>query len=262
MVNILITTAHPDDELIWFGSTLYELAKIKDINIFNICFWGILEKPGSMRSVTPGYKDIDRKSQFYEISNFMNFKSHIITDTKHKVEQKSRQKDEVIKEELFNGLKILNLELKNIDLIITHSYYGDERRHPHHIRIYDFFSKFSLENNIGFSFISILRIPNVSHKSILKETKRLNQIHLLSLEKIENESLNIVNKPSYLIEFQGNLDKKLEALKLYKAVNFKKHYNDYYAFSVISEKLYTNQSGFKIMNNILNKFNIIVKNIF
>ena len=53
MPNILITTAHPDYELIWFGSTLYELAKIKDINIFNICFWDAIriDQSGNFRAI-------------------------------------------------------------------------------------------------------------------------------------------------------------------------------------------------------------------
>jgi len=262
MPNILITTAHPDDELIWFGSTLYELSKFENINIYCICFWGLLEPPGSMRNVTPGYKDIDRKDQFYEVSKAMNFKnSWIITETKHEVIQQNRQKDEVIEEEFKNALKNINLDEKDISLLITHSYYGDERKHPHHIRMYDFFSNYTLHNNVPFSFFSILKIPDINHNSILKYTLRKNQLHLLSLEKIDNSSLNIKNKPAFCLEFQGNLYKKLEMLKLYKSVDFKKHYNDYYAFSTVSERLYFNTIASKIIENILNNMSLIVKDI-
>ena len=37
MIEILLITAHPDDEIIWFGSTLYQLTKFKNININVIC---------------------------------------------------------------------------------------------------------------------------------------------------------------------------------------------------------------------------------
>ena len=262
MPSILLITAHPDDELIWFGSTLYELSKFPNINIYCICFWGILEKPGSMKAVTPGYKDIDRKNQFYEVSKAMNFKnSHIITETKYEVIQQNKQTDFVINEEFFNALNIIGLDKNNIDLLITHSFYGDERKHPHHIRMYDFFSKFTLTNNIPFSFFSILKIPNISHNSILKSTFRIGELHLLSFDKIDNSKLNIINKPQYCIEFQGNLDKKLEYLKLYKAVDFKKHYNDYFGFSMIAERLYFNELAISKINEILKNFTVIVKDI-
>ena len=261
-MNILITTAHPDDELIWFGSTLYELSKFPNINIYCICFWGILEKPGCMRAVTPGYQDIDRKNQFYQVSKAMNFKSsYIITETKHEVIQKNKQTDFVINEEFFNALNIINIDIKNIDLLITHSFYGDERKHPHHIRMYDFFSKFTLDNNIPFSFFSILKISYISHSSILRSTYRKDKLHLLSFDKIDNSKLDITNKPQYCIEFQGNLDKKIEYLKLYKAVDFNKHYNDYFGFSMITERLYFNELAISKINEILKNFSVIVKNI-
>lgn len=261
-MNILITTAHPDDELIWFGSTLYELSKFPNINIYCICFWGILEKPGCMRAVTPGYQDIDRKNQFYQVSKAMNFKSsYIITETKHEVIQKNKQTDFVINEEFFNALNIINIDIKNIDLLITHSFYGDERKHPHHIRMYDFFSKFTLDNNIPFSFFSILKISYISHSSILRSTYRKDKLHLLSFDKIDNSKLDITNKPQYCIEFQGNLDKKIEYLKLYKAVDFNKHYNDYFGFSMIAERLYFNELAISKINEILKNFSVIVKNI-
>ena len=261
-MNILLATAHPDDEVMWLGSTLYELSKLENINIYCICFWGILEKPGSMRSVTPGYKDIDRKEQFYQVSKAMNFKnSYIITETSYEVKQQERQKNEVIENEFLNALNKINLKIDNINLLITHSYYGDERKHPHHIRLYDFFSEYTLNKNIPFGFFSILKIPNVPHIPTLIHTIRKNELHILSIEKITNQNLNISNKPEFLIEFQGNLTKKLETLKLYKAVDFNKHYNDYTGFSIINEKLYVNVEGFKIINNIINKLKLIVKDI-
>ena len=147
-----------------------------------------------MRSVTPGYKDIDRKEQFYQVSNAMNFKnSYIITETNYEVKQKERQKNEVIENEFLNALNKINLKIDNINLLITHSYYGDERKHPHHIRLYDFFSEYTLNKNIPFGFFSILKIPNVPHIPTLIHTIRKNELHILSIEKITNQNLNISN---------------------------------------------------------------------
>ncbi len=47
MLNIIVVTSHPDDELIWIGNTLYELNKMEFINIHIICLWTIFEKNGN-----------------------------------------------------------------------------------------------------------------------------------------------------------------------------------------------------------------------
>ena len=118
-----------------------------------------------------------------------------------------------------------------------------------------------LKNFEVFSFFSILKIPNISHHSILKTTYRKGDLHLLSFDKIDNSKLNIINTPQYCIEFQGNLHKKLEYLKLYKAVDFNKHYRDYFGFSMITERLYFNELAISKINEILKNFSIIVKDI-
>lgn len=260
MVNIVVITAHPDDEIIWFGSTLYELQQIPNINIHIICLWAILEPIGSMKSVAKGYKDSDRETQFYDVIDFLNFdKSYIITYTKHSVNQQIPQTDKIIEEEFLKALNNIYLNINQISMIITHSFYGDERKHPHHIRLYEFFSKYTLDRNIGFGFFSILKIPDINHKSILHSTYRLNQLHLLSYEIVEE--YNITNNPNYIIEFQGNLSQKIDALKLYKAIDFDKHYNDYMGFSNITEKLYFNNKAKIIIDYIINNMKIIVKNI-
>ena len=123
MIEILVITAHPDDEVIWFGSTLYQLTKFKNININVICLWSLLEKPGSMAAVSEGYIDIDRKEQFYNVCKFMNFsKYYLIYDNKN--QSINQDYNEML--ESFNNA-INKIKLENIDLIITHSYYGDEK---------------------------------------------------------------------------------------------------------------------------------------
>lgn len=260
MVDIVVITAHPDDEVMWLGATLYELQQIPNINIHIICLWGILEPIGSMRSVAKGYKDSDRETQFYDVINFLKFdKSCIITKTKHPVNQQIPQTDEVIEEEFYKALNNIHLNINQVSMIITHSFYGDERKHPHHIRLYEFFSKYTLDKNIGFGFFSILKIPDINHSSILHSTYRLNQLHLLSYEIVEE--YNITNNPNYMIEFQGNLSQKINALKLYKAIDFDKHYNDYMSFSNINEKLYFNSCAKIVIDFIINSMNKIVNDV-
>lgn len=260
MINILLITAHPDDEIIFYGSSLYEIAKMPDINIYCICLWGALEIPGTMRSITPGHKDIERLEVFNIICNKMNFKNyHIVSSINHPVDSKIPQTDIILETVFLNSLNILNLDINDISTIITHSFYGDERLHPHHIRLYNFFSNYSLINNIGFSFFSILKLLNINHISILHSTFRYNQLHLLSYDNVDK--YNICNPPDYMIEFQGNLTIKLELLKLYTSVDYNKHYNDYMAFSVISERIYFNTIAKYVFDYIISNMSCIVKDI-
>ena len=252
MIEILVITAHPDDEVIWFGSTLYQLSKFKNININVICLWSLLEKPGSMAAVSKGYIDIDRKEQFYNVCKFMNFsKYYLIYDNKNQELYKNENYNEML--ESFNNA-IIKINLEHIDLIITHSYYGDEKKHPGHIITHNFSKRYAKENNIPFSYFSTLQIPILNHVSMLNNYYRKKGLHLLNLSKC-NDNL-------YYVQFQGNLNKKIKAVKLYKAVDFNIHFNHYMALSLIAEGLYFEYSGLKVINNIISNMTLITNNIF
>jgi LmbE family N-acetylglucosaminyl deacetylase len=249
MIEILVITAHPDDEVIWFGSTLYQLTKFKNININVICLWSLLEKPGSMAAVSEGYIDIDRKEQFYNVCKFMNFsKYYLIFDNKNK--SINQDYNEML--ESFNNA-INKIKLENIHLIITHSYYGDEKKHPGHIITHNFSKKYAKENNIPFSYFTTLQIPNINHVSILNNYYRKKGLHLLNLSKC-NDNL-------YYVQFQGNLNRKIKAVKLYKAVDFNIHFNHYMSLSLITEGLYFEYNALHIINNIIDNMTLITNNI-
>ena len=254
MIEILLITAHPDDEIIWFGSTLYQLTKFKNININVICLWSLLEIPGSMAAVSEGYKDIDRKEQFYNVCKFMNFsKYYLIFDNQNEIIEPYNYN--YILQGFINAFNILKLnELDKIDLIITHSYYGDEKKHPGHITTHNFSKQYAKQNNIPFSYFSILQIPNINHIPLLNNCYRKNGLHLLNLSKC-NDNL-------YYVQFQGNLNKKIKALKLYKAVDFEIHYDHYMGLTLITEGLYFEYNALEIINNIISYMTLITNNIF
>ena len=248
MKEILVITAHPDDEIIWFGSTLYELNKLKDINISIICLWGILEPPGSMQSVMKGYKDIDRKDQFNNVCHNMGIEKYFaITDVDSKVYKGINQKYDNILHEFNKAKKKINI--KNIDMIITHSFYGDEHKHIGH-KITSNFSKIYCNNNkIPYSFFSILQLPELNHKSILKNTYRKDQLHILNFSKCSNDL--------FYIQFQGNLTKKIELFNLYKAVNVDEHIRKICGSTIICEGLYFEKKAKPIFDFIIEKMNKI-----
>ena len=99
----------------------------------------------------------------------------------------------------------------------------------------------------------MLQIPNVVHKSLLRTSYRKNDLHILNFSQCDNGL--------YYIQFQGNLSKKIESLKLYKAVDFKKHYDGYIGFSIVTEGLYFEKNALIVINEIIKKMDIICDNI-
>tara|TARA_Y100001938_G_C8035242_1_gene402979 strand:+ start:90 stop:797 length:708 start_codon:yes stop_codon:yes gene_type:complete len=232
-MKILLVTAHPDDEVIWLGSTLHELSKKPNVQIKVICLWGALEKPGTMSAVTPGFSDWDREKHFYEACTNQGYNDcKIFVDEKFEAPANEYQTDE----NLNISFNICLEDVGDYDILITHSPDGDERKHPHHVRLYDFFRKFTLENNIPFGFFSTFENDKIK-MSQLKE----------SIYRCEPNIFGV----DYFIKFENDVEKKLQSMKIYKSVDFNKHYNDYYAMRTGNENIYLEQQSYEKMKEIL-----------
>ncbi len=196
---------------------------------------------GTTKNIPEGYKDEDREQQFYNLVEYLGFnKSYIITQPKHNINYYEPLKNKIIDKEFIRALKKINVKIENVSMIITHSFYGDERKHPHHIKLYEYFSKYTFDNNIPFGFFSIIKIPNINHKSILHSTYKFNNLHILSYDTVD-DYVHIKNYPTYMIEFGNEINIKKKALKLYKSVDYNKHIKDYVSISCLAERLYFNK---------------------
>lgn len=228
-LKILLVTAHPDDEVIWFGSTLHELSKNPDIDIRVICLWGALEKPGTMSAVTAGFSDLDRERHFYEACENQGYgKCKIFVDELFDASANQYQTDE----RLHTAFNICLKSVGDYDILLTHSPDGDERKHPHHIRLYDFFRKITIENDIPFGFFSTFENDDIE-KNPIEE----------SVYRCKPNKFGV----DYMLKFENDVEKKLESMRLYKSVDFNKHYNDYYAMRTGNENLYLDQKAFMEM---------------
>jgi len=231
-LKILLVTAHPDDEVIWLGSTLHELCKKPNAEVKVICLWGAMEKPGTMSAVTPGFSDWDREKHFYEACRNQGYsKCKIFVDENFEASANEYQTDE----NLNIAFNICLKDIGDYDVLITHSPDGDERKHPHHIRLYEFFRKFTLENNIPFGFFSTFENNNIS------------------TEKIKDGVFRCQENPfgvDCLMKFENDVSTKLESMRIYKSVDFNKHYNDYYAMRTGDENLYMDMNLYEELNKL------------
>jgi len=246
-MNILLVVAHPDDEVIWCSSTLHELSKLDGIKIFVICLWAALEKPGSMQSVAKGYKDIDRKDQFYKACKELNFHKYCLVFETNSPFTSFSFNENTMKHEFINALK--NIEIERFDLLITHSPYGDERQHIGHKIVHRFCKNYCSANHIAFSFFSPILL-NYSHKPLLTSTLRVNELHLISYLKCDEEM--------YCLIFQGNLGIKRKAINIYKAIDLPLHFKQYTSMTRVTDLIYIDRMAkVAFETNILKRFTTI-----
>ncbi len=165
----MLNVCHPDDEALWFGGLLYELSRFKKLEVYVICISG---GGGSKKTV--------REKEFLQYKNIANYKDGIVI--KRKLNE-AVKKLENISEKINLGLKKLNLSFTEIELIITHSPYGDEHRHSHHIQMSKEIFNFSRNKKIPFGFFSCLPLPRTSHIPYLRSMISLNKFDALNFSK-------------------------------------------------------------------------------
>lgn len=111
---ILVVVCHPDDEAIWFGGSLDALSKLVEIKV--ICLSGRDE-------------DSPREKEFQEARAVAGYDQGAVLGYPLR---KALQKLPSIPDTVVEGLRIWGQSADDIDLLVTHSPYGDEHHHPHH----------------------------------------------------------------------------------------------------------------------------------
>ena len=99
-----------------------------------------------------------------------------------------------------NGLSILGLKIKDIDLLITHSPFGDEHMNPHHMQASRELYKWSFKNGISFGYFSCLPLNNAFLKPILRNNFRKGKYGILNFSKCE---YSISNKLLKILRFRN-----------------------------------------------------------
>ena len=245
--KILLTVCHPDDEALWFGGLLYELSRFKNLEIYVICISG---GGGSKKTV--------REKEFLECKNIANYKDGIVIKGEL---NEAIKKLENISGKINSGLKKLNLNFSMLDLIITHSPYGDEHRHPHHIQMSKEIFNLSRNKKIPFGFFSCLPLPRTSHIPYLRTMISFNKFDALNFSKCKyNIFLKIIKFlnfnahwfPEYYTQWRINKEIKLKMLACYESTDLEKFESGYLTFNSNIENLYLyDRRGVMIFEDIL-----------
>lgn len=219
MAKIVFIIAHPDDEALWIGGLLHSLMNIHDVYL--ICL--------------SGAGDPDRSKEFQKAMTILDK-----VKSTHLGRELARQRNGDIPnviDTVTSGLQKLNLNISDINLLITHSPYGDEHRHRHHIQIYGELSNLAKTNSTPFGFFSYMAIPYYKMISEMSEAKRGFGLHLINFMSCEPYKPTTIEVPKYFVQFRVD-DIKHRLLSVYRSINREEHRQGYYAWDSLVEGLY------------------------
>ena len=142
-----------------------------------------------------------------------------------------------------NGLKSLNLIPEDIDLLITHPFYGDEHKHAQHSQLFIAMNSFCRTLKIPFGFFSSMTIPYFMLNPLATDMRRYKNTHVVNYCSCSGAWRDI--EPKFFFQFKINHTIKNKMLKCYKSINQKEH-----------------QAGYASWDNSVEGFYFMEKNVF
>jgi LmbE family N-acetylglucosaminyl deacetylase len=231
--NLVFAICHPDDEALWVGGLLCELARLPFIKAYVVCLSGNDPESPRMREF-----DAARALAGYTGGIILGFPLRPAPDP---------LPDTALT--LKDGLTQLGLRERDVDLVITHPSYGDEHKHPHHRQAFSEIGRWCGEAGIPFGFFSCLPLTWLRHIPLAVDLRRLGTFHLLNASKCEpvfserhyeadpNLSARF-DLPKYYLQFLTDAAAKARMLNCYQSINLAQHERGYAMFTSACEAVY------------------------
>jgi hypothetical protein len=247
---IVIVVCHPDDEAIWIGGFLGFVGLSDKFNVSVICLSG--RDPNSLREI-----------EFHQARNACGYQSGIVLGGPLRPASTPLS---CVVDTFHEGLNKLNIKCSDIDLLITHSPYGDEHTNPHHKQAFAKLYEFTKKNRISFGFFSTIALPIGNLRSILCNFKRLDKYHLIGLYRVSYSIIDrlrfyidykITNLPCFLFQLQIDYNKKRKMIDSYPSINLMEHEQYYATITSSVETIYLfDYKGMSVINSMIDTMDV------
>lgn len=229
-INILIAVAHPDDESIWVGGLIYELSRLKAVRVHVVSLTG----------------DPIRNQEFYSALNIAGCNSSYAPEG---IQVNPHIKISKVIQRLEIGLGVLGINCEEIDLVITHSPYGDEHCNPHHSQLSEEIFQWAHSHSLIYGFFSCIPLLGVELQPLLNNLMRNGTLQILNFSKCKHlfwrkYSQKYRNRrPDYYLQFQICSQVKGAMLNCYQSIDLIEHESGYASFTLGVESLYLQGTG-------------------
>ena len=250
MYNLIFVVCHPDDEALWVGGTIYGLSRIPGIKVHVICLSGHDENS-------------PRAAEFEAAMKVAGYESGVVLGG---ALRPANQPLPSIPKTVQVGLKKLGMQTSEVSLLVTHSPFGEEHMHPHHIQASVELYQWTLDQDLPFGFFTCLPVPTSCLQPLLRNMKRKGFLQLLNFAKCRMTWLRRLIKiyekkpyryPRYYIQFLTDMTAKQAMLSCYQSIDLQLHEEGYAMYNNNSESLYLfDERGVNIFQYIMQQMDI------
>jgi len=231
--------AHPDDESLWIGGLLNFLVNRNEIELYVVCI--------------TGRHDTYRYSEFESAMNMIGLKNWFVGE--EDIPSRGGIPLNNPEDAFYRALEALNLPLSDIDLLITHPFYGDEHLHAQHTHLFSSLYSISKSSNTPFGFFSTCTIPYFKLTPLSVDMRREGKTHLINYCSCEGSHKGL--SPSHFFQFKIDGEVKDKMLKCYQSINQEEHQRGYASWDSCVEGLYMlDDHGASILEEIQKNLNV------
>lgn len=243
--NILFVVCHPDDEALWVGGLLHGLTQFPSVGIHVICLSG-----QDKHSVRPQEFDAARAIAGYKTGVVMG-----------SALRPAGQSLPPVGETVSAGLERLGLSIADIDVLITHSPFGEEHMHPHHVQASTELYEWTARHRIPYGYFSCLPLPTCRLQPALRNMKRFGTLQVLNYARCKYGVLRRAIRwyegkpwryPYLYIQWLVDAAAKRAMLACYRSIDLAMHEQAYAMFNNNVESLYLfDDRGAKVFDQLL-----------
>ena len=224
---VLFAVCHADDEAMWVGGLLHGLARIPEVEPVVACLSG----------AGP------RSTEFAAARDTAGYERGVLLDLPLRPEPEPLPPTAPLLEQ---ALEKLGLQPGQVDLLVTHAPYGDEHLHHHHRQAHRELRRWCAGRRIPFGFFTSTPSPFLVHRSVLRDLRRTEPLHLLQFARCRPTVRGLVLPPQsallgrsrWFAQFLGDAEVKRRMLECYASVDQEVFRAGYGMYTSAAESLY------------------------